>query len=209
MSSNVKIIINLIFVITLFFINSWIGYGIMVGILLLTCAAIKMPIREVLSFILKLSPILIFTGIMNLFFVQGNIIFSWGIINIAAEGIEFAIKMIIRIICIIWAAKILIYTTTPINLAKGLESLLAPLKVLKFPVHEFSMIISISLRFIPLLEEELKKIMDIQKMRGAGVGSKNIIKKIGALKTVIIPLIISILRRSEQIAIAMESRCYT
>ena len=118
MNATMKIMINFIFIVLLFFINTWLGYGVMLAMLLFTCAIIKMPFVEVLKFMLKLCPILLFTAMMNVFFVSGNAVFTWGIIKISQEGIEFAIKMVARIICLILAGKILVYTTTPLELAK-------------------------------------------------------------------------------------------
>ena len=208
MNATLKIIINLIYIVILFFAKTWLAYGIMFGVLVLACIFIRMPFKDIFNFIIKVLPFIIFIAMVNMFFIEGENVVVWGIFKVSAEGIEFAIKMVIRIICLILVNKILLWTTAPLALAKGIENIMRPLKIFKFPVKEFAMIISIALRFVPILEEELKKIIISQKARGAEVDSKNIIIRIKYLKSIIVPLLISIFRRSEQIAVAMESRCY-
>lgn len=203
-----KIIITVTYIIILFLIKSWIEYGIIFACLIVTCFIVNMTFYEVMRFLKRIIPIIVFTAVINMFFIDGRVIFSWNFIRVSAEGIEFAIKMVIRVIFLLLGSSILTYTTTPFELAYGIETLMKPLNKLNFPVHEFSMVMTISLRFIPILEEEINKIIEAQKSRGAKIDSKNIIKKVKALNSVIIPLLVSVLRRSEQIAISMESRCY-
>ena len=203
-----KIILTFIYIIVLFVINTYIGYGVMLGILILACVISKVSFYDFIKFLKKILAIIIFTAIINMLFIEGNVIFQLGIIKISSEGIAFGIKMIVRIICLVFSTHILTHTTTPLELAYGIEKLMKPLNKIKFPVKEFSMILSIALRFAPILIEENKKMSRAQKARGIEINSKNIFKRIKNLNAIVIPLLVSIFRRSEQIAIAMESRCY-
>lgn len=145
---------------------------------------------------------------MNIFFTKGEPIIQFWKISISWEGLRTALFMAVRLIMLITGTFLLTYTTSPISLMDGLETLLSPLKKIKVPVHELAMMMSIALRFIPTLIEETQKIMNAQKARGADFESGNIIKKAKALLPLLVPLFISAFRRADELAIAMESRCY-
>ena len=154
-------------------------------------------------------PILIFTGVLNLLFVSGeHTIFEWGIFHVSQEGIYTAVTMAIRVLCLIAGSSLLTYTTSPIALTDAIERLLGPLKVLHFPVHELAMMMSIALRFIPTLIEETDKIMSAQKARGADFETGNVFQRAKALVPILVPLFISAFRRADELATAMECRCY-
>ena len=152
--------------------------------------------------------IVIFTAILNLFYTSGHVLWSYGIFKITEEGLWKAGFMVLRILMLICCTLLLTYTTSPILLTDGLERLLRPLKRFGFPVHELSMMMSIALRFIPTLIQETDKIISAQKARGADFDSGNLIQKAKALIPILIPLFISSFRRAEELAIAMECRCY-
>ena len=153
--------------------------------------------------------ILVFTGILNLFFTQGEVplVSFWGV-SIYPEGVTRAIQMLLRILLLITCTFLLTYTTSPISLTDGLESLLSPLKAIKVPVHELSMMMCIALRFIPTLIEETDKIMSAQKARGADFESGKLLDRVKALIPILVPLFVSAFRRADELATAMECRCY-
>ena len=170
----------------------------------------RIPIKMILKSLKPLVFIIIFTAAINIFWMEGeNLLFEWGIIKIYAEGILHAVLMTLRIVELLAGTSIILtYTTSPISLTDGLERLLAPLKVIKLPVHEFSMMMTIALRFIPTLVEETDKIISAQKARGVDFSNGSLAKRAKALIPVLIPLFISAFRRADDLAIAMECRCY-
>ena len=171
--------------------------------------AAKIPVKMILRSLKPIVPILIFTGALNILFVSGeHVIFDWGIFHITQEGIYTAVTMAIRVLCLIAGSSLLTYTTSPIALTDAIERLLGPLKALHFPVHELAMMMSIALRFIPTLIEETDKIMSAQKARGADLESGGLMQRARALVPILIPLFISAFRRAEELALAMECRCY-
>lgn len=204
-----KLIMLVIYIVALFCAEGWIAYGIMFAFLAMTIAVSKIPVKSILRGMKPLVFILIFTGILNLFFTAGEtvLVSFWGI-SITLEGLVRAIFMVIRILLLISATFLLTYTTSPIALTDGLESLLGPLKKLRLPVHELSMMMCIALRFIPTLIEETDKIMSAQKARGADFESGNLIQRVKALVPILVPLFISAFRRADELATAMECRCY-
>ena len=171
----------------------------------------RVPIRTVLRSLRAITFILIFTFVINVFLTsgEGEPIFKWWIIKLYPEGIWNAFFIAVRILCLIMASSVLIsFTTTPIQLTYAIESLLSPLKKLKVPVHDFAMMMSIVLRFIPALSEETEKIMTAQKSRGADFESGSLVQRAKALIPILIPLFVSAFRRSDELATAMECRCY-
>ena len=168
----------------------------------------KLPWKLVIKCIKPIMPIIIFTAVLNVFFVEGDPIFEWKFISISEKGVLTAVLMCIRIVCLIAGSSLLTYTTTPIALTDGLERLMKPLQKIKVPVHELSMMMTIALRFIPTLIDETQKIMAAQKARGADMESGNIIEKAKALIPILIPLFVSAFRRADELALAMECRCY-
>lgn len=204
-----KLLCVILYIVALFTCKGWLGYAI-VAALLFVCIRISKVSRRALTKGLKpVYFILIFTGIMNLFFTTGEpIVDVWLLRRISWEGVEHAIAMVLRIIMLIMGTFLLTYTTSPISLTDALERLLSPLKKLKLPVHELAMMMSIALRFIPTLIEETDKIMSAQKARGADFESGNIFQRAKALVPILVPLFISAFRRADELATAMECRCY-
>jgi energy-coupling factor transport system permease protein len=152
--------------------------------------------------------LLLFTVVFNLFLTPGKVVFHWGIIKITMEGIESCILMGIRLVFLILGSSLMTFTTTPNNLTDGLESVMRPLNKIKVPVHEISMMMSIALRFIPILMEETDKIMKAQMARGADFETGGLIKRAKSLIPLLVPLFVSAFRRANDLAMAMEARCY-
>lgn len=206
---RVKIILTIAYIVMLFLVKEFIGFAVAIAFLLILYPIAKIPLKMILKGLKPILPLILFTAILNIFFVKGsNILWQWGIFTISQEGIRLAIFMSIRILALIAGSSLLTYTTSPIALTDGIERLLKPLKYLKFPVHELAMMMTIALRFIPTLLEETDKIISAQKARGADMESGGIIQRAKALIPILIPLFISAIRRAEELALAMECRCY-
>lgn len=203
-----KIIFTVLFIAAIFLCKGLVSYGITLLILLMMISISKVQPRVFLKGMKPVVFIVVCTAILNLFYTSGTVLWSWGILKITEEGIWKAGFMVLRILMLIACTLLLTYTTSPILLTDGLEKLLRPLKKLNFPVHELSMMMSIALRFIPTLIQETDKIISAQKARGADFDSGNLIQKAKALIPILIPLFISSFRRAEELAIAMECRCY-
>ena len=204
-----KLIMLVVYIVALFSVGGWIGYGIMLAFLALTIAVSRIPVKAILRGMKPLIFILVFTGILNLFFTGGEtVLVSFLGATITLEGVVRAVFMVLRILLLISATFLLTYTTSPIALTDGLEALLSPLKKLRLPVHELSMMMCIALRFIPTLIEETDKIMCAQKARGADFESGNLMQRVKALVPILVPLFISAFRRADELATAMECRCY-
>lgn len=206
---RMKIILTAIYIAILFSANSF--YALLAGVLFLVIVipVTKIPVKMILRSLKPIIPIVIFTTILNLFFVRGGqILVHWWIFTITSEGIRFTVFMVTRILCLIAGSSLLTYTTSPIVLTDAIERLLSPLKKIKVPVHELAMMMTIALRFIPTLIDETDKIMSAQKARGADIESGGLIQRIKALIPIIIPLFVSAFRRAEELALAMECRCY-
>ncbi|NLD86804.1 MAG: energy-coupling factor transporter transmembrane protein EcfT [Clostridiales bacterium] len=206
---RVKIILTLAYIVMLFVAKGPIGYGICLAALIYMIAVSKISLRIILRSMKPLLFIIVFTAILNMFYIPGRILVEFWILRITYEGIETAIYMALRIAMLISGTFVLLtYTTSPIMLTDGIEHLLNPLKKLKFPVHELAMMMTIALRFIPTLIEETDKIMSAQKARGADFESGNLINRARALVPILVPLFISAFRRADELAVAMECRCY-
>lgn len=203
-----KLLFTVLFIAAIFLCKGLVSYGITLLILLMMIGISKVQPRVFLKGMKPVVFIVVCTAILNLFYTSGTVLWSWGILKITEEGIWKAGFMVLRILMLIACTLLLTYTTSPILLTDGLEKLLRPLKKLHFPVHELSMMMSIALRFIPTLIQETDKIISAQKARGADFDSGNLIQKAKALIPILIPLFISSFRRAEELAIAMECRCY-
>ena len=204
-----KLLGVILYIVALFLAKSWISYGVVLAFLILAISVSKIPPKSIVSGMKPLVVILIFTGVLNLFYSDGGVVLVkiWKL-TITSEGLTRAIFMTSRILMLISGTFLLTYTTSPIALTDGLESLLGPLKKLHVPVHELSMMMCIALRFIPTLIEETDKIMNAQKARGADFENGSIIDRAKALIPVLVPLFISAFRRADELATAMECRCY-
>ena len=212
LDARIKIILTFLFIIVLFVITTLPGYliaTVFVGLMIFMC---KVPFRFILKGIRPMLYIFIFTGVFNLFLTKGTPLWSFSLfgleIDITYEGLKTSIVMVVRLLYLVLASSILTLTTSPLKLTNGIESLLKPLSKIKVPAHEIAMMMSIALRFIPTLAEELDKIMKAQMARGADFESGNIIKRAKALVPLLVPLFISAFRRADELAVAMESRCY-
>ncbi len=204
-----KLVVLVLYIVALFLAVSWVSYGVMLAFLLITIAISQISPKSFVRGMKPLVFILVFTGILNLFFTQGETVLVqfWKIV-ITKEGLVRAVFMVIRILMLVTGTFLLTYTTSPIALTDGLESLLSPLKKIKVPVHELSMMMCIALRFIPTLIEETDKIMSAQKARGADFETGKLMDRVKALVPVLVPLFISAFRRADELATAMECRCY-
>ncbi|MBQ7779323.1 MAG: energy-coupling factor transporter transmembrane protein EcfT [Clostridia bacterium] len=206
-----KIISALLYIVAVFLCDSIMSFIILLVATLILIAMSGVPIKIIVKGLKPLIFILAFTTIYNVFFYKGDTppLVHWKFITIYAEGLVFAVIMALRIICLLAGSSVLMtYTTSPIMLTDGIERLLSPLNKIKAPVHEFAMMMSIALRFIPTLVEETDKIMSAQKARGADFNSGGLIKRARALIPVLVPLFISAFRRASDLAVAMECRCY-
>ena len=204
-----KLIILVGYIAALFTATNWVSYGLVFAFLAFSVAISRIPVKAILRGMKPLVMILVFTGILNVFFTEGKtVLVSFWRITVTWEGIQRAFFMMIRILMLISGTFLLTYTTSPISLTDGLESLLSPLKHLRVPVHELSMMMCIALRFIPTLIEETDKITSAQKARGADFESGNLLERVRALVPILVPLFISAFRRADELATAMECRCY-
>jgi len=203
-----KLILTLVYVVTLFAAVGPVTYGLMFVTLVLSVLLSKINLKTILRSIRPLVFIIVFTFVLNIFFTRGTPIFKVWFITVTREGLVTAVKMVARLVMLIVGTFLLTYTTSPIALTDGLERLLSPLKKIRVPVHELAMMMSIALRFIPTLIEETDKIISAQKARGADFESGNLIRRAKALLPILVPLFVSAFRRAEELAVAMESRCY-
>lgn len=204
-----KLILIIVYMVLVITINSYIGYIMAALYLVASVIAAKIPPKMLINSLKAVFFVIIFTALLNLFFVKGsNPVFEWKFIKIYEEGINISIMMSIRIILLVLCASLLTFTTTPILLTDGLESLMRPLAKIKFPSHEIAMMMSIALRFIPTFIEETDRIIKAQSARGADFDSKNIIDKVKSFVPILVPLFVSAFRRAEDLATAMEARCY-
>ena len=197
---RVKLVGTFVYLISLFVVDSFVGYIAAALFLAAMIMLSNVPFRYIVRGMK--------TIVFNLFLTPGEVIWHAGIFKITREGLTFAIKMAVRLSLLILGSSIMTLTTTPTQLTDALESLLRPLKKIHVPVHEIAMMMSIALRFIPILMEETDKIMKAQIARGADFESKNIVKKIKSMVPLLVPLFISAFRRANDLAMAMEARCY-
>ena len=207
---RLKLVLTIVYIVLLFAASNPLGLALSILFLAAMYKVAKIPGKMILKSLKPILPIVIFTAVLNLFFVSGEgepLVHIW-FLTIYAEGVRYAVLMAVRVMALIAGTSLLTYTTSPIVLTDAIEQLLKPLGKLHFPVHELAMMMSIALRFIPTLIEETDKIISAQKARGADFDSGNLIQKAKALIPILIPLFISSFRRAEELAIAMECRCY-
>ena len=203
-----KIIITLVYIVMLFVASEFVSILPAVAFTVFILLASTIPLKLILRSLKPIVPIIIITSIFNIFLYDGNTVLSLGIFEITDKGIKITVLMALRIVLLIAGTSLLTYTTSPIMLTDGLEQLLSPLKKIKVPVHDLAMMMTIALRFIPTLIEETDKIVSAQKARGADLETGSVIQRAKALVPVFIPLIVSAVRRAEELALAMECRCY-
>lgn len=208
MDPRMKIVLTIVYIILLFVASNWMGFAVAIVYLAAAISLSQIPLKLIVKGVKPILPLIIFTSVLNMFFVDGHAVFQIGFFKLTYEGILLAIKMTVRIVCLIMGTSLLTYTTSPIALTDAIERLLKPLNKVHFPVHEMAMMMTIALRFIPTLIEETDKIMSAQKARGADMESGNLLQRAKALVPILIPLFISAFRRAEELALAMECRCY-
>ncbi len=210
MDPRLKIIITICYIVVLFMAANPLGVALSILLLLGLYLVAKIPLKMIGRSLKPILPIVLFTCILNLFFVvgEGEPLFDWWIFTIYPKGVQYAVLMGVRVLALIAGTSLLTYTTSPITLTDAIERLLSPFAKLHLPVHELAMMMSIALRFIPTLIEETDKIMNAQKARGAMLDNGNLKERVMALVPVLIPLFISAFRRADELAMAMECRCY-
>ncbi len=204
-----KLVFTLTFIISLFFANNWMCY-VLAGAFLAFCIGLsKVPVTFIMRGMKTILFLLFITILFNLFLTPGEqVLWSFWKFQVTMEGLTIAAQMAIRLIFLIMGSSLMTFTTTPNHLTDGLEALMRPLRVLHVPVHEIAMMMSIALRFIPILMEETDKIMKAQMARGADFESGNVIMRAKSLVPLLVPLFISAFRRANDLAMAMEARCY-
>ncbi len=203
-----KLLLTVMYIVALFLADFILTYAMLFAALAAGVAIAKLKPKTIFRGLKPVVFIVILTGVLNLFFTPGTVLVKLWIFQITIEGIRAAIFMICRILMLVMATFLLTYTTSPILLTDGIENLLGPLKKLRAPVHELAMMMSIALRFIPTLIEETDRIMSAQKARGADFETGNLLQKARALVPLLVPLFISAFRRADELAVAMECRCY-
>ena len=207
---RLKLVLTIAYIVLLFAASNPLGLTLSILFLAVMYKVAKIPGKMILKSLKPILPIVIFTAVLNLFFVSGEgepLVHIW-FLTIYAEGVRYAVLMAVRVMALIAGTSLLTYTTSPIVLTDAIEQLLKPLGKLHFPVHELAMMMSIALRFIPTLIEETDKIMNAQKARGAPLDTGKMTDRVKALVPVLIPLFISAFRRADELAMAMECRCY-
>lgn len=206
-----KLLILIAYIVFIFIAGSFLSMGILALLLAVTMLVSKIPLKMYMKNIKAILPVIILTSLLNMFYTDGGkVLFDWWILTLTTAGIYRAVFMAVRIVLLILSSAVLSYSTSPTSLTGAIESLLSPLKFIGLgnAVHTMAMTMTIALRFIPTLIDETQKIMNAQKARGADLESGNLIKKIKALLPILIPLLISSVRRAYELAEAMECRCY-
>lgn len=209
MDARIKLLLCLLFMVGIFFVQSYVGFALVTVFLLVVIISAKVPLKSILKSVKGIVVLLVLTALLNVFFTKtGNVLINWWIFTITDDGLIYASKMLMRLVYLVVGSSILTLTTTPVDLTHAMESLLSPLKVLKFPVHDLALIMSLTLSFIPSLIEETDRIIRAQKARGADFDTGNIFQRAKAFVPILIPLLVGGFRRAEELANAMNSRCY-
>ncbi len=207
---RLKILFLIVYIVAVFMAKNFYALGACALVFLMAAAFSGVPIKSLLRSVKAVLFLLIFTSLLNLFFHAGEtVLWQWGIIKITKEAIYFTLFFAARLFLLVLSSAILTLTTTPVALTDGIESLLKPLKYIRFPVHELALIMSIALRFIPILTEETGRIMNAQKARGADFETGGLVKRVKAIIPILIPLLISAFRRADELGDAMDARCYS
>lgn len=209
LDARLKLVATFVFIVTLFMVNTFVGYVFVILAMVAVIHASKVPVKFMLRGLKSILIIILFTAFINLFMTNGeHILWSMGFLTLTQEGLIMAIKMCVRLVLLIMGSSLLTLTTTPIQLTDAIEYILRPLKKIGVPAHEIAMMMTIALRFIPTLLDETDKIMKAQQARGADFDTGNLFQKAKSLIPILVPLFISAFRRAEELAMAMEARCY-
>lgn len=206
---RVKLLFLIAYIVAIFLAKNFYSLGVCVIAFIATAVFSGVPIKSLFKSVKAVLFLLAFTAILNLFFYQGETIWwQWQFITITKEAVYFTIFLAVRLFLLVLSSSLLTLTTTPVALTDGVESLLKPLKYIHFPVHELALIMSIALRFIPILTDETSRIMNAQKARGADFESGGLVQRVKAVLPILIPLLISAFRRADELGDAMDARCY-
>lgn len=203
-----KILCTLIFISAVFLAKTYLAYAVIAAFVAIILMIARLPVKLIVKSVKPLWMIIVLTMLVHFFTGKGEVIWSWWILSITDEGLNMGIMMSLRLVFLIMVSSLLTFTTSPIVLTDGIENLLRPFKKIGVPAHELAMMMTIALRFIPTLLEETDKIMKAQTSRGADFASGNIVKKAKNLVPLLVPLFISAFRRADDLATAMEARCY-
>ena len=212
MDPRAKILLVIAYIVLIFLVRNFYGFLAAGAFLLVAIVVSKVPVLSVLKSVRAILFIIMLTFFINLVFHKedgARVYFEWWVFSVTDKSLAFALFMGLRLVYLILGSSLLTLTTTPVALTDGIESLLKPLKIIRFPVHELALVMSIALRFIPTLMEETERIINAQKARGADFDSGNIFKKVKALLPVLIPLLVSAFRRADELGDAMDARCYS
>lgn len=210
MDARAKLLALIAYIVLLFCAYNFYSLLACAVVLFAAVAAARVPLGSVLRSVKGVIVILVFTAVLNLFFHGGDyLLVEWGIVHIYLEGVVYTVFFVLRLFFLVMGSAVLTLTTTPVALTDGIESLLKPLKYIRFPVHELALIMSIALRFIPTLIDETNRIIAAQKARGADFESGNLFKRVKAIVPILIPLLISAFRRADELGDAMDARCYS
>ena len=204
-----KILLTLALIVCVFLSQGFIGFAVILAFVLAACRSTRIGLKFIVRGLKPILYIVVLTFVLNLFFQsEGEILWQWGVLRITVEGLRRALYMAFRLILLVIVSQLLTLTTSPIALTDGLETLMSPFKRIHFPAHEIAMMMSIALRFIPTLMEEADKIMKAQQARGADFESGNLLARAKAMIPLLVPLFVSAFRRADELAMAMEARCY-
>ena len=210
MDPRIKLLAVILYIVTVFFLVDYVMYAAIFLFVIAVSLVAKIPFKVLLRTVRTIIFLVLITSIINLFFTTGEELWvEWKFIKIYREGVEHAIKLALRLILLMLFPSLLTLTTTPMELTDALESLMSPLKLIKIPVHAIALIMSIALRMIPILMEETNKIMLAQKARGADFDTGGALKKAKAMIPVLVPLFVGAFRRADELALAMDARCYS
>ena len=203
-----KLIAVFLYIVALFVANGWVSNAVLAAVLAVCVALSRIRLSALFKGLKPLLVILTITCILNLFYSEGEVLWHWWVLTVTREGVKRAVLMLLRIVLLVSGTFLLTYTTSPLAITDGLERLFAPLRRIGFPVHELAMMMSIALRFIPTLISETDKLMSAQKARGADFESGSLLQRARALLPILVPLFVSAFRRADELATAMECRCY-
>ena len=209
MDARIKIVLSITYLVAVIMIESFVGFGIFLLFLAVAVAGSRVPLKSIVKSIKPILFLLVFTMVINIFFFhEGEVLAEWWIFRFTEGGLLFTARMALRLLFLVMGGSLLTLTTTPVDLTAGIESLLSPLNLIRFPVQPLAMIMSLTLSIIPSLMEETDRIIRAQKARGADFESGSIVKRAKAFLPILIPLLIGAFRRAEDLALAMEARCY-
>ncbi len=207
---RLKIVFLIAYIVAIFLATNFYGLAACAAVLLLIILLARIPFGKVLRAVRGVAFLVLFTAALNVLFYSGETVYwEWGIFCVSFEGVIFSVFLALRLVLLVVCSSMLTYTTTPVSLTDGVESLLTPLKWIRLPVHELALVMSIALRFIPILMDETSRIKNAQMARGADFESGGLVKKVKATVPILVPLLLSAFRRADELGDAMDARCYT